>query len=113
MALQHTQIRVVTRRKASVHAQQTQNCQTHLGAQGHAQGKTDGLESCPGTQRVRIHTHSVRDGSRTPANCKGYERDSGADKCRVDKSGKLNRYGGDSAAEDLSVFRSYAIYTIQ
>ena len=59
---------VVTRRKASVHAQQTRNCQTHLGAQGHAQGKTDGLESCPGTQRVRIHAHSVRDGSRTPAN---------------------------------------------
>ena len=33
--------------------------------------------------------------------------------CAVDKSGKLNRYGGDSAAEDLSVFQSYAIYTIQ
>ena len=33
--------------------------------------------------------------------------------CAVDKSGKLNRYGGDSAAEGLSVFRSYAIYTIQ
>ena len=31
-------------------------------------GKTDGLESCLGTQRVRIHAHSVRDGSRTPAN---------------------------------------------
>ena len=31
-------------------------------------GKTDGLESCPGTQRVHIHTHSIQDGSRTPAN---------------------------------------------
>ena len=31
--------------------------------------------------------------------------------CAVDKSGKLDRYGGDSAAEDLTIFRSYAIYT--
>ena len=26
------------------------------------------IRPCPGTQRVRIHAHSVRDGSRTPVN---------------------------------------------
>ena len=31
--------------------------------------------------------------------------------CAVDKSGKQNRYGGDSAAEGLTIFQSYAIYT--
>ena len=31
-------------------------------------GKTDGLKSCPGMQRIRIHTHSIQDGSRTPVN---------------------------------------------
>ena len=31
-------------------------------------GKMDGLENCPGMQRVYIHMHNVRDGSRTPAN---------------------------------------------
>ena len=31
-------------------------------------GKMDGLKSCPGTQRVCIHVHSIQDGSRTPAN---------------------------------------------
>ena len=65
MALQHTQVQLVTRRKASVHAQQTRDRQTHLlGARGHVQAKRMGLRAA----QACIHAHSIGDGSRTPAN---------------------------------------------